>query len=802
MAVSARDRSASSESISTTRTPWAIRRISTTTGSPASPTPVSSGRSRSGTAQSTPTPTRVPPASEGRRSRSRTTTTSSTPSSAEGRRRCPRASTTTSVGLRPARSSRYATRPSGSWATTSRPRRRSRSRRRTTMARSSIAPTRRGRRTWGSRRSAPRETECSSTNRTDRYPRRVSRLASVYPLVTARAIARPFTYEVPEDAEKGSVVEVRFGNARRRGVVTAMDVAAPAGVKTSAVERVAETLPSALVDLALWLADYYGSTPARALALVAPYNAKRRGERSAAAVTGSLAAEPAPLHLSETQQRAVARIDELLDTGGGNVLLFGATGSGKTEVYIRACESALARGRGAIVLVPEIALTPQTLGRFRARFGDRVAVLHSALTEAERRDERERIASGEAPVVVGARSAVFAPVPSLGVICIDEEQDASYKQESDPRYDARTVAAKRASLEGAVAIFGSATPRPESWDALERLELGGRIATPLPTVKIVDLRREKGYPLSAPLLAELGGIAERGGKAILLLNRRGVAPAIHCRACGATRRCPNCDVALTLHGDGSLRCHHCGRVEALGETCPACGSAELARIGAGTQKLERELAKQLPELEVIRLDADAIEKPEQLRNALERFARADRAVLIGTQMVAKGHHFPGVELAAVVDADTGLGLPDFRAEERSFQLLTQLAGRSGRDAPGRVLVQTFQPDSRAVSYAARHDVRGFLDTELERRRVLGYPPYQHLVRIVVTGPDLADALRALDELKAGLGDVELLGPAPLLRLRGRHRAQLVAKTDKPRALATRAAARLSPPPSRCAAPGS
>jgi primosomal protein N' (replication factor Y) len=619
----------------------------------------------------------------------------------------------------------------------------------------------------------------------------VSRYASVYPLVTARAVARAFTYEVPDEAEKGAVVEVKFGNARRRGVVTEMDVALPEGVEASPVERVAETLPPALVDLALWLADYYGSTPARALSLIAPYNAKRRGERSDASAAGALAAEAPPAHLSDTQERALARIASLLDGEGGNVLLYGATGSGKTEVYIRACEAALAQGRGAIVLVPEIALTPQTLGRFRVRFGEVVAVLHSALTEAERRDERERIASGEARVVVGARSAVFAPVPSLGVICIDEEHDPSYKQESDPRYDARTVAAKRASLEGAVAIFGSATPRPESWEALERLELGGRIAAPLPTVKVVDLRREAGYPLSAPLLRELGGIAERGGRAILLLNRRGMAPAIHCRACGETRRCINCDVALTLHGDGSLRCHHCGRMEAMSEMCPACGSADLARVGAGTQKLERELAKRVPELEVIRLDADAVEKPEQLREALERFARAERAVLVGTQMVAKGHHFPGVELAAVVDADMGLGLPDFRAEERTFQLLTQLAGRSGRDAPGRVLVQTFQPDSRAVSYAARHDVRGFLDEELERRRALAYPPYRHLVRIVVSGPDLADATRALEELKAGLGDAELLGPAPLLRLRGRHRAQLVGKTDRPRALATRTASLLA-----------
>jgi primosomal protein N' (replication factor Y) len=580
----------------------------------------------------------------------------------------------------------------------------------------------------------------------------VSRLASVYPLVTARAVARPFTYEVPDEVERGAIVDVRFGNARRRAIVTEVGVDLPEGITAAPVERVAETLPPALVDLALWLADYYGSTPARALQLVAPYNAKRRGERRV--IGGALEVEAPPTQLSQSQEHALARIAELLDGSGGNALLYG---------------------------------TPQTLGRFRVRFGERVAVLHSALSEAERRDERERIASGEAPVVIGARSAVFAPVPTLGVICIDEEHDPSYKQESDPRYDARTVAAKRASLEGAVAVFGSATPRPESWAALERLELGGRIAAPLPTVRVVDLRREAGYPLSAPLLAELGGIAERGGKAILLLNRRGMAPAIHCRACGETRRCPNCDVALTLHSDGKLRCHHCGRLEPLGEVCPVCGSAELARIGAGTQKLERALAKQVPELEVIRLDADV----GDVREPLERFARAQRAVLVGTQMVAKGHHFPGVELAAVVDADTGLGLPDFRAEEKTFQLLTQLAGRSGRDAPGRVIVQTFQPDARAITYAARHDVRGFNDGELERRRALGYPPFRHLVRIVVTGPELADALRVLEELRAGLGDAELLGPAPLLRLRGKHRAQLVGKTDRPRALASRTASLLA-----------
>ncbi|HJQ84106.1 MAG TPA: primosomal protein N' [Candidatus Binatia bacterium] len=618
------------------------------------------------------------------------------------------------------------------------------------------------------------------------------RYGSVYPLVTARGLARSFTYELPPDVGRGAVVEIRFGNARHRGIVTGIEAAPPLGVAAVPVERVADTVSPHLVDLALWLADYYGSTPGRALQLVAPVKPRRRKEQTPPAERHALdEATPQPT-LTAPQRAALDRIAALLDgEGGGNVLLHGATGSGKTEVYLRACAEAFARGRGAIVLVPEIALTPQTVGRFRARFGDEVAVLHSALTDAERRDERERIAAGEARVVVGARSAVFAPLERVGVICVDEEHDASYKQESDPRYDARTVAAKRASLEGAVAIFGSATPRPETWARLERLELGTRVGAPLPRVRVVDLRREDGYPLSAPLLAELGVLAERGGKAILLLNRRGISPALHCRACGESRRCELCDVALTLHGDGSLRCHHCGHAEPAPRTCPTCGSSELARIGAGTQKLERELAKHVPELERIRLDADAVERPEQLRDALERFARAERAVLVGTQMVAKGHHFAGVELAAVVDADTGLGIPDFRAEERTFQLVTQLAGRSGREAPGRVIVQTFRPDDRAITHAARHDVEGFLAEELERRRALGYPPFRHLVRVVVSGADADSPLRALTELREGLAPDELLGPAPLLRLRGRHRAQLVAKTDRPRRLASRAAVLLA-----------
>ena len=614
----------------------------------------------------------------------------------------------------------------------------------------------------------------------------MARYGTVYPLVATRALAREFTYELTDGAGKGAVVSVPFGRSRRRGVVVDVVDEPPAGVEPVPIERVEDELPPALVDLALWLADYYGSTPARALELVAPPKRKRRKEQPAPAEAQSLAAAPEPRVPTEAQQAALARIAGALDSGGGHFLLYGATGSGKTEVYLRACAAALERGRDAIVLVPEIALTPQTVGRFRARFGEGVALLHSGLSEAQRRDERERVGRGEARVVVGARSAVFAPVERLGVVCVDEEHDPSYKQESDPRYDARTVAAKRAALEGAVAVYGSATPRPESWERLERLELGGRLGAALPPVRVVDLRRES-YPLSAPLLAELGSLAQNGGKAILLLNRRGIAPALHCRACGHTPRCVACDVALVLHAGGELRCHHCGFAQPAPERCPACGSVELARIGAGTQRLERELSAKLPELELIRLDADAVTKPEALATALRRFVEAERAVLLGTQMVAKGHDFAGVALAAVVDADGGLGLPDFRAEERTFQLVTQLAGRSGRDAPGKVIVQTFQPDSRAIELAARHDVPAFLAGELERRRALGYPPFRHLVRVLVSGPDATAPVRALGELRTGFAGADVLGPAPLFRLRGRYRAQLVAKTDEPRRLAARVA---------------
>ena len=435
------------------------------------------------------------------------------------------------------------------------------------------------------------------------------------------------------------------------------------------------------------------------------------------------------------------------------MLLHGPTGSGKTEVYLQACAVALERGLGAIVLVPEIALTPQTVGRFRARFGDRVAVLHSALTRrrAPRRARADRARRGAGRRSAPARRS-SRPSPDLGLVVVDEEHDASFKQESDPRYDARTVAAKRAALEGAVAVYGSATPRVRELGAARAAGAPARIGAPLPTVKLVDLRREAGYPLSAPLLAELAAVQERGGRAILLLNRRGISGAIHCRSCGVSRALPE----LRHRADAAL-----GRAPALPPLrllgrAPA--SVPGVRVGRAREDRRRDAAARGgARAPAAGARADPARRghrgASRARSARRSSAsrRRARPSLIGTQMVAKGHHFPGVEVAAVVDADAGLAFPDFRAEERTFQLVTQLAGRSGRDAPGRVVVQTFQPDATPFSFALRHDVAGFLAQELARREELGYPPFSpSRRRSSCPGPSRGPCSAALRELASAL----------------------------------------------------
>jgi primosomal protein N' (replication factor Y) (superfamily II helicase) len=464
------------------------------------------------------------------------------------------------------------------------------------------------------------------------------------------------------------------------------------------------------------------------------------------------------------------------------LLLNGVTGSGKTEVYLRAVAQVLEQGRSAIVLVPEIALTPQTAGRFAERFGDRVAVMHSQLGLGERYDEWQRLRRGEARVCVGPRSAVFAPVRDLGLIVVDEEHDSAYKQESDPRYDARRVAEHRAEQAQAVLLCGSATPRPESWRRLRRLDLPERAdGRRLPPVELVDMR-ESPRALHRCTREALDELKRGGGKAIVLVNRRGWSPFVVCRNCGKTWMCPRCDVTLTLHRDGdsqALRCHHCGHGEPVPSSCPDCRSTAVARHGTGTQRLEAELREALSPLPVFRLDSDTARRKSGIAQVLRDFDRASSGILIGTQMVAQGHDFPEVSLAVVQDADATLRFPDFRSEERTFSLVAQLAGRSGRGpAGGRVLVQTMCPEAGCLRHAAAHDAEGFLREELERRSALGYPPFADLVRIVASGQDQAAADAAANAVgeRVEAAGFKLLGPAPLFRLKDQARSMMLMKT--------------------------
>jgi primosomal protein N' (replication factor Y) (superfamily II helicase) len=508
------------------------------------------------------------------------------------------------------------------------------------------------------------------------------------------------------------------------------------------------------------------------------------------------AAEAGP-ELSPEQGRAVDTLTAALDGEADaprEVLLHGVTGSGKTEVYLAAVEAALARGRSAIVLVPEIGLTPQAVARFRARLGDRFAVLHSGLRPGQRYDEWRRLRSGEATVCVGPRSAVFAPVADLGLIVIDEEHDSSYKQEGDPCYDARTVARRRAEDSGAVLVAGTATPRPETWSELPRTELPRRVdGLALPPVELVDMKTAspRGGPLHPRTWEGLETVRGRGEKAIVLINRRGFAPWLTCRSCGHHWGCPSCDVSLITHREsGRLDCHHCAHSEPLPPACGECGSTTLAQAGAGTERVEAVLAERLAPLPVFRLDSDTATAPGAHAEILARFGEAPAGVLVGTQMVAKGHDFPEVTLSAILDADATLRFPDFRAEERTFAMVAQLAGRSGRGAAGgRVIVQTLAPEAPSISAAARHDAQGFLAGELDRRRVLRYPPFSHLIRInfAAEREERVDAAarQLAQRLEPGLPEATaLLGPAPMFRVRNRHRRRLMLKAKNRRATVT------------------
>jgi primosomal protein N' (replication factor Y) len=514
--------------------------------------------------------------------------------------------------------------------------------------------------------------------------------------------------------------------------------------------------------------------------------------------------------LNADQERELAEITSWLDAGAFKVgLLYGVTGSGKTEVYLGAVEAALARNKTALILVPEIALTLWIGRHCRARFGAGVAVLHSTLAEVERAREWWRVRRGEARVVVGTRSAVFAPLENLGLIVVDEEQEASYKQEETPRYHGRDVAIVRAKLEGAVALLGSATPSLESFQNARSgkyhlLQLESRVKNrPLAPVEIVDLREDfrsthKAGPLSLKLSEAIAARLAEGTQSLILINRRGYSWFLICRSCGAGIQCENCSISLTYHKQrGRLECHYCGFSRRVPKTCPKCASEHVYFFGAGSEQLEEKLREKFPGAKVARLDRDSVRTKRACQQVLGDFASGKLDILVGTQMVAKGHDFQRVTLVGVVSADSQLSLPDFRAAERTFQLLTQVAGRAGRGSlPGEVLVETFYPEHYAIQLAARQDYLSFFERELQFRRLLHYPPFTALASVLVHDKKIENAIRWSRQLSAFLAPqesrgVKVLGPAaaPLARLKREYRFQFLLKAPK-RAQLTRALSEL------------
>jgi primosomal protein N' (replication factor Y) len=510
--------------------------------------------------------------------------------------------------------------------------------------------------------------------------------------------------------------------------------------------------------------------------------------------------------LSPEQADALAAIEQPLhERKYQTFLLHGVTGSGKTEVYLRAMRRALELGKTAMMLVPEIALTPVFSRRLRSRFGDEVAIFHSSLSIGERFDEWNRLRRGEARVVIGTRSAVFAPVSNLGLLVVDEEHDGSYRQHESPFYNARDAAIVRACAANAVVVLGSATPSLESYanaksEKYQYLRLPHRVGRrPLAMAETVDLRAafaEAGKPvIIAPAMAvAIEETHQRGEQSIILLNRRGFSSFVLCRSCGESIHCANCDVALTYHkADRALVCHYCNFRRGAPQVCPSCHGKYIYYVGEGTEQIEALLREQFPALRIARLDRDTARRRNSFEQTIMAFGRGELDLLVGTQMLAKGHDYPNVTLVGVISVDAGLGMPDFRASERTFQLLTQVAGRAGRgDQPGRVMVQTYYPEHYVLRHAIAQDFEGFFAEEIQHRRNLGFPPFVSLASLLIHHTDLRVVIDLANRLRAAFDAANteracrILGPAPapLARLKNEHRMQLLIKCRDRRKMRT------------------
>ena len=608
-------------------------------------------------------------------------------------------------------------------------------------------------------------------------------------------VQQTFTYLDLDDAGTPSGVRVvaPFGKRRVTGFVIGAPRRPPAGVELRAIARRVDAQPvfdEALLGLARWVADTYLCSVGEALAAMIP-----SGRREILPDDAPGTVERWRDHaLTDEQERAVAALTAPAprQSGGARPLRFylrGVTGSGKTAVFMAAARRTVAAGRGVIYLVPEIALTHQVVDQFSDVFGDRVAVIHSALTPSQRLQQWGRIRSGAARVVIGARSAVFAPLRDLGLMVIDEEHETSYKAGATPRYHARQVAMHRCSAENATLVMGSATPSLEALHhmrrgVLRRLDLTRRPGgARMPAIEVVDMKGQPG-PLSERLLAEIRSAATARRQSILFLNRRGFSYFFHCRSCGFEMRCVRCSVSLTFHkASRAMLCHYCGYRAAPPRVCPEFASLDIGYGGYGTQRVEEELAAAVPGLRVQRLDTDALRGRGDLRDVLSRFRSGAVDVLVGTQMVAKGLNFPAVRLVGIINADTGLHLPDFRAAERTFNLIVQVAGRAGRALPdGRVLVQTFHADRHAIRLAVEGRAEEFYGQEIAMRRETGFPPFARLIRLVFRSRSKqrahAAAVSFAEHLERGRGadaEGELLGPVecPIERIAGSYRFHLL-----------------------------
>jgi primosomal protein N' (replication factor Y) len=602
----------------------------------------------------------------------------------------------------------------------------------------------------------------------------------------------PLTYRIPENMQvaPGQRVRVDLRGTENTGIVHRLRDRADCSY-TKPIKELLDSeavINEDLMSTAEWMAEYYLCSIGEALWTIVPKGIKKREK---------LVEPEAVVHEEEfdltAEQRAVFHtlLKTLEGEGTRHFLLHGVTGSGKTEIYLRIIHEVVKRGKGAILLVPEISLTPQTVRYFSRRVGDELALLHSRLTPAEKINEWHRILSGKKRIVIGARSAIFAPLHDIGIIIIDEEHETSYKSDETPRYSAKSVAFFRAKRHNASLVLGSATPSVESYhfaklQRLQLLHLSQRVLNQsLPKTSISDLRKVRGETfISAPLLRAIEGRLRREEQVILFLNRRGFAPHVFCSGCGHVFNCKHCDITLTYHRrDAELSCHYCGYTEQPPETCPNCGSERISFTGFGTEKIEEVLNQHFPGAVIVRMDTDTVKRRKSLSQILAGFSKRQIDILVGTQIVSKGLHFPNVTLVGVLNADIPLNFPDFRSSERTFNLITQVSGRAGRsEKGGEVIIQTYNPAHYAIQTAKNQDYEEFFSREIKFRQALVYPPFCRIVRLVFRGVDPDRLMRSGEQAAAFVRErtdryLDLLGPSmcPISRIKKNYRVHVIIK---------------------------